>query len=164
MRPAVVLFASLALLGFAASARAKSTILVPPGNSSVSQYVESVPTAGGGRPSGSIHTGVPPSNRSGGGGGPISPSTVRQLHAQGAAGTAAAALAVATAPSRPRSPARVSQQPPPPSGGGASPLSSVVKALTGSSSSGGLGLLLPIILVATLLCGTLVAVLRRRTS
>jgi hypothetical protein len=39
-----------------------------------------------------------------------------------------------------------------------------VKALTGSSGTGGLGLLLPIILVATLVGVTVLAVLRRRTT
>jgi hypothetical protein len=181
MRPTVVVLALLLVLGLAAPALAKHTVLVPPGNSGASQYVETVPTAGGGRPSGSIHPGGPGSGATGKGG-PISPATLRQLNAQGPAGRAAAALAEATAPNHPQpaasghvdatapgdaepaAAARVARQSPVAAGGGASPASSVVKALTGSSGTGGLGLLLPILLIATLFGVTLIAVLRRRTT
>ena len=65
MRPTVVVLALLLVLGLAAPALAKHTVLVPPGNSGASQYVETVPTAGGGRPSGSIHPGGPGSGATG---------------------------------------------------------------------------------------------------
>ena len=45
------------LLALPAVAEASSRTLAPPGNSGVSQYVETVPTAGGGRPTSTVHPG-----------------------------------------------------------------------------------------------------------
>ena len=105
------------LLALPASAEASKTI-APPGNSGVGQYVETVPTAGGGRPTSTVHPGGgavghpggPGGTSSGGGAGggsAITPSTQHALAAQGPAGVAAAALAEATAPQRPRSSVRI---------------------------------------------------------
>jgi hypothetical protein len=159
MRRTVIGLLVLVLLVLPASALAKLRTIAPPGNSGVSQYQEDVPTAKGNRPTDTI---VPGGGSHGGGssGGTISTSTLRALDKQGSAGRKAAVLAEATAPGSAR-PAK--------SGGaniapGSSPVSSVVKALTGSSSSGGLGPLLPIILIVSLLGAAALAILRRRAT
>jgi hypothetical protein len=160
MRSAAIGLIVLVSLLLPASVLAKVRTIAPPGNSGVSQYQEDVPTAKGNRPTNTI---VPGGTHGGGSsGGTISTSTLRALDKQGSAGRKAAALAEATAPG----PARPSK-----SGGantnggsGSSPVSSVVKALTGSSSSGGLGPLLPIILIVSLLGAAAIALLRRRAT
>jgi len=159
MRSAVIGLLVLVSLVLPASALAKVRTIAPPGNSGVSQYQEDVPTAKGNRPTNTI---TPSGGTHGGGssGGTISTSTLRALDKQGAAGRQAAALAQATAPGSAH---------PSKSGGananaGSSPVSSVVKALTGSSSGGGLGPLLPIILIVSLLGAAAIALLRRRAT
>ncbi len=67
------------------------------GNSAVSQYVESYPTAGGGTPSGRIRPGGHHGNKSASG--PLSSSTQRALAQGGQSGEGAAAFANATSPS-----------------------------------------------------------------
>jgi len=159
MRSAVIaLLVSLALPASALATSPGSSI-APPGNSGVSQYREDVPTAKGNRPSSAFVPGG--TSGSGPSSGALSSSTVRALDKQGSAGRKAAALAEATAPSiagPSKNSGSASQDP------GSSPVTSVVKALTGSSSSGGLGPLLPIILIGSLLGVTALAVLRRRRA
>src|SRR5947209_1726687 len=114
----------------AVPANAATRTVAPPGNSGVSQYLESIPTAGGGQPSNTVHSHAPGGGASGGGpgssgsgggpgggtaggsggsgptgsaGGSIPTSTLRALRAQGKTGAAAAALAAATSPSRAKS-------------------------------------------------------------
>ena len=161
MRSAVIgLLLSLVL---PASALATTKTIAPPGNSGVSQYQEDVPTAKGNRPSNTI---VPSGGTHGGGGsgGNVSSSTLRAFDKQGSAGRKAAALAEATAPTaptrtRPTNGTGVTQS------SGSSPVTSLVKALTGSSSNGGgLGPLLPIILIASLLGAGALALMRRRRA
>jgi hypothetical protein len=67
------------------------------GNSAVNQYVESFPTAGGGKPSQRIHPGGHHGKHSGSA--PLSSSTERALANSGQSGQGAAAFANATAPS-----------------------------------------------------------------
>lgn len=152
-----------------ASAVAHGRTVAPPGNSGVGQYLETIPTAGGGRPTGTVRPG---------GGGPkaLSPTVERAFAKQGAVGRSAAALANATAPvsassaqrsapsqSRGSAASRTTPQSAlSTSRGGDSPASSLAKALTGSSSGGGLGLLLPAILVMFAIGGGVLALLRRR--
>ena len=187
--------ALIAVLAVPASAAAKgdTTTIAPPGNSGVSQYVETVPTAHGGQPTSSVHNhGGGSGNARGNGGGPggsggsgsgsaISPSTQRAIASQGATGAAAAAFIQATAPTGARaangwtagrrqrrhragaggaggSHPAVSQ------GEGASPANAVFHALTGSTASGGLGSILPIILIASLIVLSALAILRRRRT
>src|SRR5215216_5554545 len=71
---------------------------VPPGNSGIGQYQETVPGAGGNHPT--SHGGGGGSGNGGGGGAQpaISPATAQALAAQGSAGQATANLANATAP------------------------------------------------------------------
>ncbi len=178
------------LFAVPASAEASSRTLAPPGNSGVGQYVETVPTAGGGRPTNTVHpgggtvghpggpggtssgggTGGGGSGRGGGGDGAIPASTQHALAAQGPAGVAAAALAEATAPSRPRSAARTGSAGPASSvsaasaSEGSSPTASVFKALSGSTSGGGIGPLLPIVLIGSVLAAAVLALVRRRRT
>jgi hypothetical protein len=147
-----------------ASAVAAKHTIAPPGNSGVSQYQENVPTAKGNQPSNTISPGGG-TNGPGSTGGSLSPSTLRALDKQGSAGRKAAALAQATAPRTGRTAGTPTVKTNAGSqDSGASPVTSVVKALTGSSNGSGLGALLPIILIASLLGVTALAVLRRRRA
>ncbi len=174
----------------AAAGKDRTKTIAPPGNSGVSQYVETIPTAKGGQTTSSVHNQGGGSTHSRGGGGgasggggtgsgggsAISTSTQRTLDSQGADGRAAAAVLSATAPSRPVSTA-VSQGGTADAGragagnpgagqsvAGSSPASAVFKTLTGSAASGGLGPLLPVILIASLVALSAVAILRRRRT
>lgn len=173
----LILSAVLAIGVLAPIAHAKDRTIAPPGNSGVQQYVESVPTASGGRPTGTLQgVGGPGGGHNGGGhtggGGSITPSSQSRLAAQGAAGADAAALARATAPRifRRRAPKGVQQSS---AGtrravgraarrGGASPVGAVADTLAGSTGTGGLGPLLPVILLVTLLGSAALAAVRRR--
>lgn len=151
---------------------------IPPGNSAISQYLESIPTAKGSQPSTGIHwkhgshsSGTRPGGGGAGGagggaggsngGGGVPSSTDRALAAKGPAGAADAAFASSTAPTSATGGKGQKQTP---SGGSVSPAASVLKSLTGSSNGGGLGPLLPIILAAALLAGTTLALKRRHRS
>lgn len=195
MRRFALALALIAVLVLPASAAARggTRTIAPPGNSGVSQYVETIPTAHGGRPTSSVHKGGSGSAHSQGGGGSgtsggggsagggtISSSTQRALDSQGAAGRAAAAFIQATAPSG----VHTTKQGPGGGGNGAgaggaragsnnadasagngpSPANSVFHALTGSSSSGGLGSILPIVLVVSSLGLSTLAILRRKRT
>jgi hypothetical protein len=138
-----LMFAALALPG-AAAAQA-----VPPGNSGVDQYQESIPGAGGDSPTGPASgTGNAPSSGKGSGGAAsggearISPSTAQQLNKLGPDGKAAGAIAAATAP-------------------GPSKDSSASSGSTNDSGPG-MGWLLPVILGLTLAGALAVIVMRRR--
>jgi hypothetical protein len=175
-----VVLALAILLVVPAWAQARVHTVAPPGNSSVGQYLETVPTAGGGQPTNTVHphTGGAVSGRSGGGGPTggntgagasvtVPPSTRRALAAQGPTGAAAAALAQATAPAQSAPHASHGDQTSPPpsatsSRDGLSPAVSVFKAFTGSTSKGGLGPLLPIVLIGSVLAGAVLALVRRR--
>lgn len=159
----------------APSAAAKHTPLAPPGNSGIGQYVEIIPTASGSRPTSTIHRrgGARGSTAAGvgQGGGPggssgVSGATAHALSADGPTGAAAANLARATAPRGVTAHQRhvlVRVFPPTASVAGApSPVSSVLGGLTGSSSSGGLGLLLPVLLIVTLVGAGALALIRHR--
>jgi hypothetical protein len=186
-----VVLGALALLAMPTTAAAYShqQTIAPPGNSGVQQYVETIPTAHGGQPTSSVHEGGGPGHPQGGGSGPagggpgggsaISSSTQRALDSQGTTGRAAAAFIRATAPSGARSTTRASGNGSTNSngahgnngsnaastrGGGASPASSVFHSLTGVSGNGGLGALLPIILVGSLLVMAGLAIVRRRRT
>jgi hypothetical protein len=179
------------ILPAAAAAKDRTHTIAPPGNSGVSQYVETIPTAKGGQPTSSVQNGGGGSTHSRGGGGgtsggggpgsgggsAISTPTKRALDSQGADGRAAAAVLSATAPT-----GRVSitagqggtagggragagNADTGPGAAGSSPASAVFKTLTGSAASGGLGPLLPIILVASLVALSALAIMRgRRTT
>lgn len=152
--------------------------LAPPGNSAISQYLEVVPTAAGGKPSSNVrHSRSSGAGTSGAGGsGAIPASTRRALVSQGPLGSADAAVAEGTAPSggsgRTSGPSG-SRAGGSTTGGSAepaagpaapSPVNSVLRAMTGSSSSGGLGVLLPLLLGVVFLIGGALALWRRRRA
>ncbi|MGO9957819.1 MAG: hypothetical protein ACLP50_17905 [Solirubrobacteraceae bacterium] len=112
----------VALAIIAPAAQAKPQRVLPPGNSGASEYVESIPTVAGNRPTSSVHPVVGSVGGGGGGGGggsgatagtstagtssagtigtgTIGVVTARVMSAEGTAGRSAAALAQATAPS-----------------------------------------------------------------
>lgn len=178
----IVLALMVALVASASAAASHHHRYVPPGNSGASQYVETVPTASGNRPTSSIHrhhgktVAVSASSSSSGPGGPgggsaIPSSTAKALSSsRDSAGVGAANLAQATVQPRihissarllgsnASTSARTGTGVP---RGAPSAASSVLDALTGSTSAGGLGLLLPILLIVTFL-GSAAAALRRR--
>ncbi len=71
----------------------------PAGNSAINQYVESFPTAGGGKPTRGIGGHHGHGSGGSGGTGAVSPSTQRAMSNSGSAGQDAVAFANATAPS-----------------------------------------------------------------
>jgi hypothetical protein len=141
--------------------------LVPPGNSSASEYVENVPTARGRCPSVAL--------ASAGRGGTIPRSTGHALLTQGSAGIATEALARATGPAGsklnvPGLPGAVTNHKAggatssTSSGGTSSPLQAIADAVDGSTGGGGLGALLPIILILCVLGMGGTVLLRRREN
>lgn len=140
-------------------ANARRRTLVPPGNSAVSEYVESIPTANGGRPTVTVNPGGAPARS-----GVISSAAQRAFGLQGAEGRSAAALANATAPRGQRA-GHPSSSPPAASGeSGGGPLGTLAKTLAGASTQGGLGLLLPVTLIVIALGGGALALWRRRAT
>jgi phage tail tape-measure protein len=121
---------------------------VPPGNSGIDQYQESIPGVGGNRPTGGSGSGGSGGSGTASTGGSvsgseqsrISPSTVRKLDKQGADGKATAAAAAATAPAP--TPAR--------------------DLGSSNDSAPGMGWVLPVILALTLAGALAVALMRRR--
>jgi len=139
---------------------APAAYLVPPENSAATQYTEAYPTAGGNRNiEATERRNRSPEEVLGG-------DKARKLESQGPAGEAAAELAAATAPiaAGVSSPASGDRR----DGGadgaagaepgrdaaaaseGSSPLGEVIGEATGSSSDGGMGLLLPLAIVAAI--------------
>lgn len=174
--PAISLTVILAL-GSAAPAAARSRTTAPSGNSAISQYLETIPSVTGNRPTdtlhkrpGGSHSSVGLAGRGGGGGsGGVSASTARALDASGPAGVAAANVALATEPRSSRSPGAksgangVARGERSIAGASTAPAQSLLDALTGSST-GGLGALLPALLILTVVGGGLLALVRRRRS
>jgi hypothetical protein len=167
-RATVLLAGPLLALLLPAIAAAHGRTITPPGFSAVGQYTESVPTAKGNRPTGTITPGgggpSAPGGASGAGGptthsaGALSQKTLKALAKQGSAGVQAAALAEAagtTSSARRRSGSSSSL-------GGSSPLSTLAKAATGSAS--GLGSALPVIFVVVAVAGMALGLQRRRTA
>jgi hypothetical protein len=182
---AFVISLGLMLAAVPGVALANSRPVVPPGNSGANQYVEVIPTAGGGRPTHTVHTGTgahrgPGSPSGGGGGAAVAKSTQQALLAQGHTGAQVAAIAKATAPAgltglpSGRSGGGMDRQTGPTqapaasrsdsgtasSGGSTAPATALLRAVTGSG--GGLGSLLPTILIAMLVCALVVGLQRRR--
>jgi hypothetical protein len=161
------LFAILIAMALPSVAAAKSPGGLPSGNSGAYQYVESIPTAGGAKRDGPVHS-APKSSSPGS----VPVSTQRSLQGDGSAGQAAFSVAAATAPKarhRPRRRANSQAHPasgtaPPGSSGGppsgASRASAVIGAVTGVGANGsGVALLIILIAVAA---GAVALRLRRR--
>jgi cobalamin biosynthesis Mg chelatase CobN len=143
----------IACLGFVLVAPAESIAakVVPPGNSEIDQYTETLPGAQGNEPTGEALAG---NHRTSAGNKPaLSPSTAQTLQRSGPAGRAVADLARATSPN-------TSQHNRSASGGTKSGLNTAVNSLNGSNS-GGMGIVLPMILAAVTAVG-LAYILRRR--
>jgi len=145
-----VVLVLLAVLSLAAPAAAQQ-VNAPPGNSGVDEYLETVPGAGGNRPSTSD------TDRS-----PLSPGARAELERQGPDGRAAAELA-----EREGSAAGTRDKPPVPAvalprgnAGGEGGVATLGRAVTGSSE--GMGLWLPTLLALSAL-GALAAVMSRRS-
>lgn len=171
------------------AAQARNHPVVPPSNSGADQYVEIIPTAGGGRPTHGIHApghaggGHGPSAPSGGarsGSGSAVPSSAvpgsagHAMAGQGRLGAAALAFAQATAPpTRARGGATTNPiaHAAGAAGQAAAPAStavderpasaSVLDSLSGGSA-GGLGVALPILLGVILVAAVAVRWRRRR--
>jgi hypothetical protein len=130
----------------------KQTV-APPGNSAVGEYVEDVPTAGGGRTVVSVHNPGGQTNA-------LGAAVLRRFAAVGANGHRTALLAEATAPpSRPSHAlaaiySRLLKKL------NAGVIGSLGRSLTGVD--GGLGVLLPILLAASVIGVAAVALTRRR--
>jgi hypothetical protein len=157
--------------------------VVPPGNSAATQYTEAYPGAGGDTPTNQKGAGQSPAQALGG-------RNAHRLEAKGPEGQAAAAAAAATTPSTaagvasggtggvggeagpsgaggPGGKSRAGQEGGNAAGSsGSSGLGEVIGQATGSTSSGDMGLLLPLIIVATVLLSAAYAVYawRRRRS
>ena len=148
----------------AAAPAAQADTIAPPGNAGAQEYLEAVPTAGGGKVGGS--SGKPSS-------GTLSKRDQSSLKAQGSDGSATAALAEASAPapshksSSGKAHHRQSKSAPAsassdsaPSEGGPSLAAASAKTVGGK---GGMGVALPIVLAVALACAAGVALLRRRS-
>jgi hypothetical protein len=168
LRIASVLWAAALAVLALLPASGNAQYVVPPDNSAVNQYTETVPTAGGGHEPGKGNRS--PSKA-------LGSRNANQLNAQGADGRAAAELAAATAPGAPAGtpsdsvgepggsgqggpaktkpdgaspPASATRTPAASDPGGASGLGEVISQATGASSSGETGVLLPIVVLAAL--------------
>jgi len=148
-------------LALPAAASAGIRTIAPPGESAVSEYVESVPTAKGQSPTSSLGSQA----------GALTPSQTAALDRSGAEGRTLAAVVDATSPSPVAAPARTAgrgnaaaggrAQSLPPGDGSRSPVDSVASAALGGG--GGMGLLLPALMLAAVLV-TAVGLFRRRRT
>jgi hypothetical protein len=115
---------------------------LPPGNSEINQYTETLPGSHGDQPTGDALGGG--GSKGGKGGTALAPSTANALRDSGSTGKAVVGLAKATTP----------KPGPRPSGGGStkSGVSAAVDSLKGSDD-GGLGIVFPLSLAAIAVVG-----------
>jgi hypothetical protein len=160
-----------------AGADARRRTLAPPGNSAVSEYLETIPTDAGQTPptrptppppppAHSPSSGQSPVPSQGDQGGALTTGQSRRLDRLGADGRTLAALVNATSPPVARGAAGTSGA----AGGSprgltdvgtSSPFSSILAAATGRDGGGGLGPLLPMLMLAGVVA-VCVRILRRR--
>lgn len=155
---AVVTAAILAAVMLAAPGTASAVKRVPPGLSAANQYTETLPAPGGNVPSQDAgDDGRTPDEV-------LGDDNAERLEALGPEGRAAAELAAATAPqpAGQRAPGRGTGDGGLP--GGSSGLGEVLRQVTGTSGSGGMGLLLPLAIVAALAGSLVFLAIRRRTG
>jgi hypothetical protein len=161
--------ALLLALAVAAPSSARNRSRTPSGNSAISQYLESIPGAGGGSPTNTIQ----PSNEShsspSAGGGSYSAHSslsARRLAALGADGAAVSSLVGATAP-----PSRSGIGAPGSAGTGRNPGGTLgvgapprgaFSPSTSSAGGGGVGVVLPVLMGLSLIGTIALAILRRR--
>jgi hypothetical protein len=134
-----------------AGAAARTTYYIPPGNSSGSEYVESVPTASGNAPTSGL------AGAHGSRADILSKQTLSALARDGTVGAQTAAFANATAPAFQSSAAGTA------SSGGSSPVLAVARAVIGLGGHGTFGLLAFALVAAALLTGA-IAWRRRRAG
>ena len=139
------LTAATALLALPSAAAAQA--VVPPGNSAVNQYTETVPTARGSAKT--RHHGKRSPAKV------LGADNARRLEAAAPQGRAVAEVVAATAPVPAPSASKADRGSGHPAThaagpGGSSGLGKVITAATGSSDSGELGLLLPLLIVCAL--------------
>lgn len=158
----LVLFAAIALLALPSAARAED--LLPPGNSAVNQYTESFPTSKGQK---KTKRGGDSQDKSKdrSPGEVLGPRNARRLETEGAAGQQLAAVVAATAPASAARSANGEKR----GGlradvGSSSPLTEAIKQAGGSSDSGGMGIALPLLLLAAVVGFGLYAWRRRATA
>lgn len=142
-----------------ASGSCSRQLLAPSGNAVLNQYLETVPSAGGGRPSNQVQQSL---GSAGGAAGSadgllVSASTARRLRTLGRNGSATLALAEATA-SGARSPSHDSSE-----AAAAGSRLAVVAAVASGSGSSGIGAVLPVALILSAAAAVIVVSgLRRR--
>lgn len=151
MRKSIILLCALCVpLAMPAAASAQ-------GNAAQDEYTENVPGGAGDRPSNDAGSGAP-------GNGLLPPAAAEQLQALGADGEAAAALPQATGPDRRNERGEGSgaglETSGDSGGGGVGEL--VDDFVIGSEDDGGIGIMLPLILGASLLAAIGFALARRR--
>lgn len=115
---------------------------LPPGNSEINQYTETLPGSHGDQPTGDALGGG--GSKGGNGGSALTPSTANALRDRGSTGKAVVGLAQATTP----------KAGPKPTGGGSqkSGVTAAVDSLKGSDD-GGLGIVFPLSLAAIAVVG-----------
>ena len=149
------MIALIVVLALPAVASARGRAVTPAGNSSIQQYVESIPTVKGNRPTTTVYGG---GGSSGGGtSAPLSAPTQRALIHEGSAGRQVAALTKATGSHRAKRRRGVAAAPiiVPSSAPGSAPVSAVV-------TGGGIDPLLLIILVLVAIAPALLKLLKLR--
>jgi Spy/CpxP family protein refolding chaperone len=146
---ALVALALLTALPVAATAQAPQTN-APPGNSAIDEYLETVPSATGNQ--------RPRQPGTGGGASVLTPAQRAKLERLGPDGKALADAVDATAPPAAKPGETIDSG----SDKGRSPISAVFDAVTGSDG-GGMGFMLPVILLASLLGVIALVVMRRRS-
>ncbi|MEA2218430.1 MAG: hypothetical protein QOJ35_1056 [Solirubrobacteraceae bacterium] len=144
--------AVLALLAPSAALAQAPQTNAPPGNSAIDQYLETVPGATGNQ--------RPRASGTGAGNAALTPAQRTRLERLGPDGKVLADAVDATAPAR-----TTTRKPAPETltAQGRSPLSEVFDAAIGRDGGGGMGALLPVILLVTLLGAIAVVVARRRS-
>ncbi len=126
----------------------------PPGNAAIDEYLETVPSATGNQRPREPGTGSAGTTT-------LTPAERARLEKLGPDGKALADAVDATAP---QSAAKRGRTIDTGSVEGRSPIASVLDAATGSDGGAGMGVLLPLILLASLLGIVALAVLRRRSA
>lgn len=159
--PALV---ALLLLAMPATAMAQEQLTnAPPGNSAIDEYLETVPGATGDQRPRQGGGGGESGNRGSGEGGAavLTPANRKRLESLGADGKALADAVEATAPPAAAKPPQRTIDID--GAEGRSPISAVLDAATGQDG-GGMGFMLPVILVSSLLGVIALVALRRRSA
>jgi hypothetical protein len=160
MRPSQFLIpaAMIALLAPVASAAAAPP-LVPPGVSGANQYTETLPGPGGNEPTGGGAAHNPKSAAKA-----LGEGNAQRLEALGPEGRAAARLATQGAAGDKGNPSPHGNRAFDSAGDGSSAAGQVLGNLSGTSDSGGMGVLLPLLILAAAVAAVGFLVTRRRSG